>query len=295
MIKLRRRRDVTSSLFFYFLPSLILVLFLLLYPLAYECLLSFQQKVAGVYVYVGLKNFVDLFSSDLFWHSLLVTITYGVGTVGLAFLWGLVLALLMNEKFKGRAFFRTILLLPWAVPLVVVSLGFRWIFNEKLGIANYLLTSFTGMQPVSWLGNETWAMFTAIAVNSWQIAPFGMVMILGALQSVPKVLYEAAEIDGAASFFKFLHITVPCCRGAMSTVLLMEIIWSFCSFTVMFLLTEGGPLNATLILPLYIYRLGFKEFDFGSAGATSVVLLLIMSSFTLFYLKYIKRGEYSAA
>jgi ABC-type sugar transport system permease subunit len=268
------------------------MLFLIAYPILYEFILSFQQKLKGTYVYVGLNNYITLLCDDLFWHSLRVTIIYTLGSISLAFSWGLILALIVNEKFRGRILFRTILLLPWASPLVVVALGFRWIFHERLGIANYVLKSFLHIDPVPWLSNETWAMITAIVVNSWKMAPFGMIMMLGALQSIPQVLYEAADIDGANAFSKFVHITLPSCRGAISTVLLMEIIWSFCSFTVLYLLTEGGPLNATLVLPIYIYKMGFTRFDFGLASAASVVLVLIMSFFTFFYIRYIKmRGE----
>jgi len=281
-----------SSLFIYFIPSLLILLFLVVYPITYEFFLSVQQKIKGTYVFVGLKNFINLFTSDLFWHSLRVTILYTLGSVALAFLWGLAMALIVNERFKGRVFFRTVLLLPWAVPLVVVALGFRWMFHERLGIVNYLLMAFLNLNPIPWLSDETWAMITAIFVNSWKMAPFGMVMILGALQSIPRVLYEAAEIDGADKLSKFRHITIPGCWGAMSTVMLMEIIWSFCSFTILFLLTEGGPLNSTLTLPLYIYRLGFKEFDFGLAASASVLVVLIMAFFTIFYLKYVKGEEY---
>jgi len=287
---MHKHRYYTFPLFSYFAPSLLILLFLVAYPIAYEFFLSLQQKIRGVYVYVGLKNFINLFTSDLFWHSLRVTILYTLGSVTLAFIWGLVMALIANEKFKGRVFIRTVLLLPWAVPLVVVALGFRWLFHERLGIVNYILMNFLNLGSIPWLSNEIWAMITAIVVNSWKMAPFGMIMILGALQSISQELYEAAEIDGADKLSKFRYITIPGCWGAMSTVILMEIIWSFCSFTILFLLTEGGPLNATLTLPLYIYRLGFKEYDFGLAAAASVVVVLIMVSFTILYIKYIKKG-----
>jgi len=285
-----RRRETFP--YFFLLPALVILIFLQVYPISYELFLSVQQKVAGTYQFIGIKNFVDLFSSYLFWHSLKVTIIYSIGSVSIAFIWGFILALLVNEKVKGRIFFRTLLLLPWALPLVTVSLNFRWIFHERVGLANYLLSSILGAEFIPWLSNEIWATVTAIFVNAWKIAPFGMIMILGALQSIPQVLYEAAEIDGATSWYKFIHITLPLSRGAISTVILMEIIWSFCSFTILFLLTEGGPLNATLTLPLYIYRLGFKEGDFGLAASASTVLLLIMSVITIIYLKFIKKvGE----
>lgn len=254
--------------------------------------LSLKEHVfRDIYTYVGLKNFITLFSSKLFLHSCWVTFEYTLGSVCIAFTWGLALALLVNEKVKGQIFFRTILVLPWILPGVATAINFRWLFNEDIGLINYFL-SLVGVFPIPWFTDRTWALMLAIFVNAWKIAPFGMVMILGALQSIPKHLYEAAEVDGANAFTKFLYITVPGCRGAMTTVLLMEIIWSTCSFTLLYLLTNGGgPLDATLILPLYIYRTAFEQLNFVLAAAASVTLLIILSFFTIFYLKYIKGGE----
>jgi ABC-type sugar transport system permease subunit len=280
------------TLFFYFLPSLFLVFTVLIYPIFFMIDLSLKEHVfRDVYEYVGLKNFITLFTSKLFWHSCWVTLEYTLGSVGLAFTWGLILALLVNEKVKGQILFRTILVLPWILPGVATAINFRWVFNEDIGLINYFL-SLLGVGPIPWFTDQTWAMILAIFVNSWKIAPFGMVMILGALQSIPRHLYEAAEVDGASAFTKFLYITVPGCRGAITTVLLMEIIWSTCSFTLLYLLTNGGgPLDATLILPLYIYRTAFEQLNFELAAAASVTLLIILSFFTITYLKYIKGGE----
>lgn len=284
---LRQIHKIVNSIFLYLIPTLALMLLLVAYPVFYELYISFTQRYLGVgYIYVGLKNYFSLFSSNLFWHSLRITATYAVGSVSLSFVWGLVLALLVNERVKARTLFRAILLLPWVIPPVAAALTFRWLLHERLGLVNYILMTLFGVPPVPWLSNETFAMITGIVANSWKIAPFGMVMILGALQSIPQELYEAAEVDGATSIHKFWYVTLPGCRGAMLTVLLMEIIWSFCSFTLLFALTEGGPLNATLILPIYIYRLSFQEFDFCLAAAASTVLLMIMSLWTALYLKY---------
>ena len=289
---LGKHRFLPPLLFFYFLPSLLLTFSVLIYPIFFMIDLSLKEHVfRDIYMYVGLKNFVALYTSKLFWHSCWVTFEYTLGSVGVAFIWGLTLALLVNEKVKGQIFFRTILVLPWILPGVATAITFRWMFNEDIGLFNYFL-SLAGLSPIPWFTDRTWALMLAVFVNAWKIAPFGMVMILGALQSIPKHLYEAAEVDGANALTKFLYITVPGCRGAMTTVLLMEIIWSTCSFTLLYLLTNGGgPLDATLILPLYIYRTAFEQLNFVLAAAASVTLLIILSFFTVFYLKYVKGGE----
>lgn len=252
-----------------------------------------MNHIPATYKTVGLDNFTAILKDQVFWDRLGWTLTWTVGCVTLTFALGLGLAVLLNRTFAGRAVYRSLLILPWAVPAFVSVFAWRLLYNEKNGILNKILDG-GGIDAVPWLNDPTMAKIAVIAVNVWLGVPFMLVALLGGLQSIPGELYEAAEMDGAGPGQRFRHITLPGLRSVSSTVVLLSTIWTFNMFPVIFLLTRGGPGDSTEILVTYAYRLSFVNSprDFAGASAWGVLILLILMLFALVYRRALRRqGE----
>ncbi|MEU9983193.1 sugar ABC transporter permease [Streptomyces sp. NPDC050856] len=248
------------------------------------------NHIPATYEFVGLDNYRAVLTDGVFWDRLGWTLVWTVTCVALSFTLGLVLANMLNRKIKGRTFYRMALILPWAVPAFVSVFTWRLLFNERNGLFNQLLAG-GGIDGVSWLNDPTWAKVSVIAVNVWLGVPFMLVAMLGGLQSIPGELYEAAEMDGASAWQRFRHITLPGLRPVSSTVILLSSIWTFNMFPVIFLLTRGGPGDATEILVTYAYRLSFVNSprDFAGSAAWGVVILLLLSLFAVVYRRALKK------
>lgn len=216
------------------------------------------NHLPATYKFTGLDNYRAVLSDGVFWDRLGWTVLWTVACVSLTFLVGLTLANMLNRTLRGRTFYRLALILPWAIPAFISVFTWRMLYNEKNGILNKLLAG-GGIDAVPWLNDPTWAKLSVIAVNVWLGVPFMLVALLGGLQSIPGELYEAAEMDGASAWQRFRHITVPGLRAVSSTVILLSTIWTFNMFPVIFLLTRGGPGDATEILVTYAYRLSFID------------------------------------
>ncbi|TQJ46450.1 carbohydrate ABC transporter permease [Streptomyces sp. SLBN-115] len=267
------------------------------YPLARGVWLSFTdadeanvERTIGVnhipatYDYVGLANYKAILQDGVFWDRLGWTMVWTVSCVALSFTLGLVLAVMLNRTFKGRSLYRTALILPWAVPAFISVFTWRLLFNERSGLFNKLLAD-GGIEQISWLNDPTWAKVSVITVNVWLGVPFMLIALLGGLQSIPGELYEAAEMDGASPWQRFRHITVPGLRSVSSTVVLLSAIWTFNMFPVIFLLTRGGPGDATEILVTYAYRMSFviSPRDYAASAAWGVLILLLLALFATAY------------
>ncbi|AEM86667.1 carbohydrate ABC transporter permease [Streptomyces violaceusniger] len=251
------------------------------------------NHIPATYKTVGLDNFKAILQDQVFWDRLGWTVTWTVCCVALTFSIGLGLAVLLNRRFAGRTLYRSLLILPWAVPAFVSVFAWRLLYNEKNGILNKVLDG-GGIDAVPWLNDPTMAKASVIAVNIWLGVPFMLVALLGGLQSIPGELYEAAEMDGASPWQRFRHITLPGLRSVSSTVILLSTIWTFNMFPVIFLLTRGGPGDATEILVTYAYRLSFVNSprDFAGASAWGVLILLILMLFAVVYRRSLrKQGE----
>ncbi|MGW5446558.1 sugar ABC transporter permease [Streptomyces sp. DASNCL29] len=252
-----------------------------------------MNHIPATYQTVGLDNFRAILKDQVFWDRLGWTVTWTVSCVALTFAIGLGLAVLLNRRFAGRTLYRSLLILPWAVPAFVSVFAWRLLYNEKNGILNKVLHG-GGIDAVPWLNDPTMAKVSVIAVNIWLGVPFMLVALLGGLQSIPGELYEAAEMDGASPWQRFRHITLPGLRSVSSTVILLSTIWTFNMFPVIFLLTRGGPGDATEILVTYAYRLSFVNSprDFAGASAWGVLILLILMLFAVIYRRSLrKQGE----
>ncbi|MFJ9085588.1 carbohydrate ABC transporter permease [Streptomyces sp. NPDC102384] len=252
------------------------------------------NQIEATYKFVGLDNYADILwgpsSYDRFWSHFVWTIAWTAICVALHYCIGLGLALLLNEKLRGRTFYRLLLILPWAVPTFVTVFAWRIMLADS-GIINVALGSLHMPQP-SWLEDPTFQRIAAILVNTWCGVPFMMISLLGGLQSIDGSLYEAAEMDGATAWQRFRHITLPGLRPVSSTVVLLGIIWTFNQFAIIFLLF-GNTAPDAQILVTWAYRLGFGQQprDFAQSAAYGVLLLSILTVFTSFYYRWLKRNE----
>ncbi len=275
------------------LPAALLLSLIVVYPIATLLYTSLHavdnaNPQAGEQ-WVGFANFLRAFDDSRFWHSLWQTILYIVVTVPGALLVGLGLALLANKPFTVKWPVRLGLLLPWALPLVFCGLIFRWFFEYETGIVNDVLVRF-GAEPMRWLSDPTLAT-TAICITIiWKSSSFMALMLLAGLQSIPKSLYEAAEVDGASKWQQFVEITLPMLRPAIFVALIFRTITAIQTFDIPYAMTGGGPGDATETLAMYIHKttLDFLDFGYGSALATLMFILSLV--LTTGYLKYTRRS-----
>ena len=275
------------------LPAAVLLLLVVVYPITTLFFTSLHavdnaNPRAGEQ-WVGLANYVRAFDDDRFWHSLWQTILYVVVTVPGALLMGLGLALLANKPFTIKWPVRLGLLLPWALPLVFCGLIFRWFFEYETGIVNDLIVR-VGFEPLQWLSSPTLATIAICITIIWKASSFMALMLLAGLQSIPKSLYEAAEVDGASKWQQFVEITLPMLRPAIFVALIFRTITAIQTFDIPYAMTGGGPGDATETLAMYIHKttLDFLDFGYGSALATLMFVLSLV--LTTGYLKYTRRS-----
>lgn len=235
--------------------------------------------------FIGLDNIRELFRDKLFLQALKVTTNYTVISVPLGLVMSFMLALLMNTKVRGISFFRTIYYLPSIVPAVANAVLWVWILNTEFGLLNVLLRS-VGLPKIRWLQEPEWAMPALILMSLWGLGG-SMVVYLAGLQGIPEVYYEAAEIDGAGRWDKLWHVTIPLMSPVIFFNLVMGVIGSFQVFTAGYLVTNGGPQNATLFYVLYLYRNGFQYLKMGYAATLAWVLFFIILALTLLIFKYV--------
>jgi multiple sugar transport system permease protein len=265
--------EVSTPLFL--LPALSLLGTFVFWPIAYLVYLSFTAgsfTKAGEH-WVGLRNYWRLLASPDFWQVIQNTVYFTAATVIPSILIPLLLAVLLNQRWRFQGLLRTAYFLPSITSLVAVGLGWRWLFQTD-GPVNALLTQI-GIAPIAWLGDPVWAMPVLILLSIWKQLGFNLVVFLAGLQTIPLNRYEAAELDGANPWQQFWHITLPGLRPTLVFVSITTIIFTLRSFEQVFVVTGGGPLNSTNLLVYYIYQQAFGLFDFGYAAAAATVLLLI--------------------
>jgi multiple sugar transport system permease protein len=273
VIKSRRLDNEAIAAWIFLAPALILLGVFLLFPIAYLFYLSFTTGsfTAGGVRGVGLRNYVRLVLNPDFWQVLGNTLYFTLATLIPSLVIPLGLAVLLNRSFALRGLLRTAYFIPSITSLVSVGLGFRWLFQTE-GPVNDLL-GWLGFEPVPWLGSTTWAMPVIILLSCWKQLGFNMVVFLAGLQAIPASRYEAAELDGANSWAKFWHITLPGLRPTLVFTAITTAIFTLRSFEQVYIITGGGPLNSTNLLVYYIYEEAFALFDFGYAAAAASVLL----------------------
>jgi multiple sugar transport system permease protein len=288
----RRARDLLTG-YCYLLPVVLALGATVLVPILSAMRMSLYNNVLikpQDYRFIGLGNYARLIHDEVFWLSLWNSFYWVFGSVSLQFVGGFAAALLLHQTFRGRAIVRTLTLLPWIIPGVVVALIWEYLYQPNYGALNDLLVRAGFMtDKVAWLSNPSLAMPAVIVTNVWRGVPFFAIMLLAGLQAIPDELYEAARVDGASVTQRFWHITVPMLRPIIVVATATRIVWTFNYADLIFVMTSGGPANATQITSTYTLMQAYSNLDFGYAATLSVVLLLIMLGFTMFYLR-ITRG-----
>jgi multiple sugar transport system permease protein len=272
----------------FLLPSFIALAIVFFYPMIYAVVISLYDGGIGQATgrFVGLDQYWRVVTSSYFPHVLRTSVLWSLGNV--VFVWGIGLgtALLLDRRFPMRALARALFILPWAIPYVAASLIWGWMFDYEFGVLNYLVTR-TGIveQKLSFLLACPDAFISLTGVSIWKLFPLGTVMFLAGLQTIPGEHYEAAKVDGASSVQSFWHITLPGLRNVSIMLSLLIAIWSFGrAFTIIYLLTEGGPAGCSETIVIRSYLEAFKFFHLGTASAIGVIVLLIALAFSVVYL-----------
>ncbi|WP_343710046.1 sugar ABC transporter permease [Mycobacterium sp.] len=285
-----RRRARAGRLFV--APNLTAVAVFMLFPLGFSLYMSLQHwDLFTPPKFVGWANFRQLFTADpLFVIALRNTVVFTVGTVVPTTLISLGVAGVLNRTFKGAAFFRTVIFLPLAVSSVVMAVVWQFVFNTDNGLLNIML-GWLGIGPVPWLVDPKWAMVSLCLVSVWRSVPFATVVLLAAMQGVPDTYYEAAKLDGAGELRRFMSITVPLIRGALSFVVVISVIHAFQAFDLVYVLTgrNGGPESATYVLGIMLFQNAFAFLDFGYASALAWVMFAILLGLTVLQLRFTRR------
>lgn len=270
------------------LPALALFAAITMYPLFSSMYQGFFEKslLWPGQEFVGLENIRNVLDDD-FLPLLETTLIFTVWSTILPFVIGFAVALVLNSSIRGQGFLRSLFLLPWLIPAVVVSFLWMWIFNANYGVLNgFLREAGIISENINWLGHRDRAMFAVIVAKTWNTFPWMAVMLLAGLQTIPKELTEAAAIDGASRHQVFQRITLPLLRGIIGTVLLLSFIWNFQHFETIYVMTTGGPAKATTTFSVAVYKTAFQKFDLGEAGAIGILWMALLSVVVVAYLKF---------
>ncbi|GAA4426616.1 sugar ABC transporter permease [Georgenia halophila] len=285
----RRRDDTRLALVFIAMASIGLVTFYVV-PLVRGIVLSFQQwDLLSEPRFVGLDNYTRMLADPVFWNAVKVTLQYVVINIGVQTVVALGIAVLM-QRLATSTFWRSIVLAPYLVSNVVAAILFLWILDFQLGIGTTILEWF-GLGRIPFLTSEAWAIPTIAMINVWRHMGYTALLLFAGLQTIPPILYEAARVDGASEWQMFRSITLPVLRPILGMVLIVSIIGSFQVFDTVSVTTNGGPVDASRVLQLYIYENAFAQFDFGYASALSVALLLILLVVTVIQYRVTRAGQ----
>jgi len=276
------------------LPAALLLLLIVVYPIATLFVNSLESvdnanPTAGE-TFVGFANYARAFDDNRFWHATGNTILYIIVTVPGSLVLGLLLALLANLPFRVKWPVRLGLLLPWALPLVFAGLIFRWFFEYQTGVVNDLLAKF-GVEPLQWLSDPTLAFIAICVAIVWKASSFMALMLLAGLQTIPRSLYEAAEVDGASRWQQFWQITLPMLRPAIFVALIFRTITAIQTFDIPYAMTGGGPGESTETLAMYIHKTTLDFLDFGYGSALAALMFVLSMFATSGYLRYTRRSS----
>ena len=284
---LRRRSTIA---FFMCLPLLAVIVGLVVYPAFYAINLATLNK--AMTKHVGWGNFTFLFTRETFWMVVRQSAIFAITAVVFKALIGLVTAHLVNNlPAKGQRKWRGMLLVPWVIPLSLSTLGWWWMYDPTYSALNWLLSALH-ISPVPWLSDPYWARFSVILDNVWYGAPFFLIMYLAALKSVPEQLYEAAAIDGANAWQKFIHVTLPMMRNIISITVLFSLIVTFANFDIVWIMTQGGPRDMTHVFATWAFKLGIQSGDIPLGASVSLFMFPILGVAAIFILRGVaKRGR----
>ncbi|WP_010263576.1 carbohydrate ABC transporter permease [Treponema primitia] len=276
------------------IPASILIFAISIFPLLRGIGLGFMRysiRRANAATFNGLDNFIQLLQDKEFYSTLGFSFFYAFAVVIISYVMGMCFALLLNRDIKFRGFFRAMILIPWIIPPVVASTNWTWLLNDQLGFINLVLRQWGLIdKPILFLADPILARITVCFTGAWKSFPFMTIVLLSGLQGIPDELYEAASIDGAGFFRAFRHITVPMLKPVTTISTVLMFIWTFNNFENIYLLTKGGPANATFILPILSYYTAFFRSQLGYASAISTLMLVVLLFMALFYMRALQ-GE----
>jgi ABC-type sugar transport system permease subunit len=279
-----------------FLPAVVILAAVLGYPAGRTIWMSLHTiRLDEPWIgepFVGLKNYALVLQDQTFWSSLGVSAYFTVGAVVLQLLLGLCLALVVNESFCGRGLMRAAMLVPWAIPAIVSARMWAWMYSPTVGAFNALLNALHIVNgPIDMLGSPTWAMPAMIIADVWKNTPFVALLLLAGLQVISAELYEAARVDGAGVWQRFLHVTLPLLRGSVVVALLFRTLTAFQTFDLPIALTEGGPGTRTELLSLRAYRVLFSYVNFGQGATLAVIIAVICFVIAMVYARQLNIEE----
>ncbi|WP_374370660.1 carbohydrate ABC transporter permease [Dongia sp.] len=270
--------------FLFMLPAAVLLLLFLTYPLGLGVWLGFtDERIGREGIFIGLENYEYLWDDDVFWLSVFNTILYTSVASALKFALGLWLALILNEHLPFKAFFRAIVLLPWVVPTVLSAIAFWWIYDAQFSILSWVLMDWGWIDtPINFLGDPTNARASVIAANVWRGIPFVAITLLAGLQTIPPSLYEAATLDGATSWQRFRFVTFPLLTPIIAIVMTFSVLFTFTDFQLIYVLTRGGPVNATHLMATLSFQRGISGGNLGEGAAIAVAMIPFLLAAILF-------------
>ncbi|MDH6108093.1 multiple sugar transport system permease protein [Kitasatospora sp. MAP12-15] len=280
----------------FIVPAATYLLLFFGYPIAKNIVMSFQQYTittfyTGAAPFVGLRNYSEILSSDLFSKALLTTVLFTAGSILGQFVLGLAFALFFQRSFPLGRVMRSLLLLPWLLPLVASATTWRWMLDADSGVVNGALRDLHLSSGVPWLTGTSQALVSVTLINVWVGIPFNTTILYGGLQDVPTHLYEAAKLDGAGPVTTFRYVTWPLLRPVVSVVLVLDVVYTVKVLDIILTVTGGGPANATETIATQSYELSFQQFEFGRGAAMSTVLIVISLAFALVYLRANRRAQ----
>lgn len=298
---MKRKNHISMKAGFLFaLPAAIYMLIFVGYPMIQNFILSFKNvdvytfADASKQAFVGFSNYTELFAGEdaILSTAIINTLIFTVVSIFFQFFIGFGLALLFNKKFKGSAFFRGVTMISWLLPVTVAGLLFKFMFASKGGIINQLFMSLHLIDaPLEWLLDPKLAMAAIVVANIWIGIPFNMMLLITGLTTIPEEIYESSKLDGANKFQTLFQITIPMIRPAIMSVLTLGFVYTFKVFDLVWVMTKGGPINATELVSTYAYKLSFEQFQFSKGAAAANILFLILFVVGIFYIKLINDEE----
>ena len=274
------------------LPALLLLTCLVAYPFCMAIYFSLSDYwVGSPGMFIGLKNFKDILGNEIFQRTVYNSFVFTSIAVVIKTLLGVWLAMLLSRNFKFKRLVRGAVLLPWVIPTALSTLAWWWMFDSLYSVVNWTGIHLGLINPPgpNWLGMTGYAMTAVIAVNVWRGLPFFAILVLAGLVSIPREFYEAAEVDGASSWGRFCHVTLPLIKPVLAVVILFSTIFTFSDFAIVQVLTRGGPVNTTHLFATLGYQIGLNGGNLGQGAAVSLFLFPMLAAFVFFQLRYIRR------
>lgn len=288
------KRESTEGILLY-LPAILIVFGIVFFPMAYAVVMSFTgyRVSKPVMNFIGLKNYAKILADPGFGDAVLRSIVFTFGSLIPQIVLGLAMAMLLNSpRLRCKTLFRGLAITPWLIPTVAVAIVFRWMFNDIYGIINHAAIGMGFIEDsFAWLSNSTGAMFVMILANVWRGTPLLLTQFLAGLQGIPGDVYEAAQVDGANAWERFSQITVPLLLPVLMVSGVLRFIWTFNFYDLPWVLTGGGPVDATTTTPIYAYKRAFSSYRMGEGSAITILLFLILLIFAVVYFYFRNRQD----